>query len=350
MSSGLCLLIEETVVVTRLVTFDFYRSYIHPEATGKQLIFVSHIAAVAFGLIAAAISVGLVYAGTSVAFIVAAIAIVIDGAVIPSAFTLFRMKQSKYAVTLVPLLSSVASIGTWIGVVYHRSGVISIATRSGFILTVAKKNLLALLAPVELTPLITYIKLENYDFEKFKELKQVDDTAFAIDIKDGHLPIKTAMERTEEELQNHEAMETEPLSAMNIALGLGLFIAISTTILWPIPIYGSSYVFSKNLFAGWIVVTSIWAFFGAITITYVPLWESRKQISLFFQSVLSGQRTCATTSIGTRSRRSRISAWAQSLGTTETNSIQALLLQPLFILSRQLPATEEARERFKSLA
>ncbi|KAK9794187.1 putative urea active transporter protein [Seiridium cardinale] len=71
--------------------------------------------------------------------------------------------------------------------------------------------MLALLAPVELTPLITYIKLENYDFEKFKELKQVDDTAFAIDIKDGHLPIKTAVERTEEELQNHEAMKTELL-------------------------------------------------------------------------------------------------------------------------------------------
>ncbi|KAK9770284.1 putative urea active transporter protein [Seiridium cardinale] len=178
-TKGLCLVIEETVAVTRLVTFDFYRSYIHPEATGKQLILVSHIAAVTFGLIAAAIAVGLVYAGTSVSSIVAAIAIVID----------------------------------------------------------------ALLAPVELTPLITYIKLENYDFEKFKELKQVDDTAFAIDIKDGHLPIKTAVERTEEELQNYEAMEAEPLSAMNIALGLGLFIAISMTILWPIPMLDSGYIY-----------------------------------------------------------------------------------------------------------
>ncbi|EMR69131.1 putative urea active transporter protein [Eutypa lata UCREL1] len=226
---------SETVAVTSLVTYDFYRSYINPEATGKQLVFVSHIAVVAFGLIAAAIAVGLVYAGTSVSFIVTAIGIVIDGAVIPSACTLCWRKQNKYAVTLVPLLSSIASIGTWIGVAYHRSGVISIATLSDFIPTVAG-NMLALLAPVVLTPLITYIKPEDYDFEKFKELKQVDDTAFAIDIKDGNPAIKSAVERTEAELQNHEAIERQLLKARNIALGLALFIAISMTILWPIPI------------------------------------------------------------------------------------------------------------------
>lgn len=73
------LLATETVAVTSLVTYEFYRSYINPEATGKQLVFVSHIAVVAFGLIAAAIAVGLVYAGTSVSFIVTAIGIVIDG-------------------------------------------------------------------------------------------------------------------------------------------------------------------------------------------------------------------------------------------------------------------------------
>lgn len=212
------------------------------------------------------------------------------GAVIPSACTLFWKKQSKYAVTLVPLLSSIASIGTWIGVAYKRSGVVSIASLSDFIPTVAG-NMLALLAPVVLTPLITYIKPEDYDFEKFKELKQVDDTGFATDIKDGNLPIKSAVERTEEELQNHEAIEKQLLNARNIALGLALFIAISMTILWPIPMYASSYVFSKIFFTGWIVVTFIWAFFGAITITCVPLWESRKDILLFFRLVLGGQRS-----------------------------------------------------------
>ncbi|KAH8649908.1 Sodium:solute symporter family-domain-containing protein [Xylariales sp. PMI_506] len=281
---------SEIVAVTSLVTYDFYRSYINPEAKGKQLLFVSHIAVIAFGLVTAAIAVGLVYAGTSVTFIVTAIGIVIDGAVIPSACTLFWRKQSKYAVTLVPLLSSVASIGTWIGVAYHKYGAVNITTLSEFVPTVAG-NMLALLAPVVLTPLITYIKPEDYDFEKFKELKQVDDTAFAKDVDSlSGDRIKTAEERTEEELQNHELISRRLLKARNMALAAALFIAISLTILWPIPMYGSGYIFSKPFFTGWIAVTFIWGFFGAIVITCLPLWESRNEISLFFWALFNGSK------------------------------------------------------------
>lgn len=69
----------ETVAVTSLVTYDFYRSYINPEATGERLVFISHIAVVSFGLLTACVAVGLTYAGFSVTFIVTAIGILIDG-------------------------------------------------------------------------------------------------------------------------------------------------------------------------------------------------------------------------------------------------------------------------------
>jgi urea-proton symporter len=131
-NSGFNLLMQffpEVVAVTSLATYDFYRSYVNPSATGKQLFLVSHIAVVGFGLITATIAVGLVYAGTSVSFIVTAVGIIIDGksvniggssqilrppsvAVIPSAYTLLWRKQSRQAVSLVPLFSSIASIST----------------------------------------------------------------------------------------------------------------------------------------------------------------------------------------------------------------------------------------------
>lgn len=56
--------------------------------------------------------------------------------------------------------------------------------------------------------------------------------------------------------------------------------------------YGSSYIFSKEFFTGWIVVTFIWGFFGAIVITVFPIWESRREIALFFRAVL-GQKPVA---------------------------------------------------------
>ncbi|EEU37119.1 uncharacterized protein NECHADRAFT_97322 [Fusarium vanettenii 77-13-4] len=281
MSSG-----AETVAVTSLVTYDFYRSYINPEATGERLVFISHIAVVSFGLLTACVAVGLTYAGFSVTFIVTAIGILIDGAVIPSACTLFWKKQSKFAIVLVPIISSLASISTWIGVAYQKHGTVTIATLSDFIPTVAG-NMLALTAPIILTPLITYLKPDNYDFEKFKELQQVDDSGFDVKAQTEGGTVKSAQERTEAELANLQGIEKELYVARNYALGAALFIAISLTILWPIPMYGTSYVFSKSFFTGWIVVTFIWAFFGAIVVTLLPIVESRREIYLFIRAVIT---------------------------------------------------------------
>jgi hypothetical protein len=107
---------------------------------------------------------------------------------------------------------------------------VSIATLSDFIPTVAG-NMLALTAPIVLTPIITFIKPEDYDFEKFKELEQVDDSSF--DKKalqsSSDAKIKTARERTDEELQNLQRIEKPLLKARNLALGAALFIAVSMT-------------------------------------------------------------------------------------------------------------------------
>jgi hypothetical protein len=54
--------------------------------------------------------------------------------------------------------------------------------------------------------------------------------------------------------------------------------------------YGSSYIFSKSFFTGWIVVTFIWGFFGAIVITILPIFESRQDIALFFKAIFKGKK------------------------------------------------------------
>lgn len=89
--------------------------------------------------------------------------------------------------------------------------------------------MLALTAPIILTPLITYLKPENYDFEKFKELQQVDDSGFDVKAQTEGVAVKTAQERTEAELVNLQGIEEELYVARNWALGAALFIAISLT-------------------------------------------------------------------------------------------------------------------------
>ncbi|KAJ4361273.1 hypothetical protein N0V95_002042 [Ascochyta clinopodiicola] len=66
------------------------------------------------------------------------------------------------------------------------------------------------------------------------------------------------------------------------ALVMALALCLAFLILWPIPMYGSRYIFSKQFFTGWIVVVFLWAFFAAIAITCTPIWEGRKDIARFF--------------------------------------------------------------------
>jgi Na+/proline symporter len=90
------------VAITSLVTYDFYRSYINPAATGKKFLFVSRIAVVSFGLVAAATAVHFACAGISVSFIVTAIGMIIDGEVLMFLRIVagFRIRNSLYRVLL----------------------------------------------------------------------------------------------------------------------------------------------------------------------------------------------------------------------------------------------------------
>jgi Na+/proline symporter len=47
----------ELIDVSSLVAYDIYREYIYPEATGAQILFVSRVVAVAFGLVMGAFSI-----------------------------------------------------------------------------------------------------------------------------------------------------------------------------------------------------------------------------------------------------------------------------------------------------
>lgn len=49
----------ESIAVSSLVSYDIYREYINPEATGKQILFVSRVVIVAFGLIMGAFAIAL---------------------------------------------------------------------------------------------------------------------------------------------------------------------------------------------------------------------------------------------------------------------------------------------------
>ena len=53
---------------------------------------------------------------------------------------------------------------------------------------------------------------------------------------------------------------------------------LSFLILWPMPMYGSSYIFSKPFFTGWVVVGIIWIFMSFFGVGLFPLFEGRRTL------------------------------------------------------------------------
>lgn len=55
----------ELIAVSSIFTYDVYATYINPAASGRRLIWTSHVTCALFALVMAAFSTGLYYAGIS---------------------------------------------------------------------------------------------------------------------------------------------------------------------------------------------------------------------------------------------------------------------------------------------
>lgn len=73
----------ESIAVSSLIAYDIYRQYFNPEATGKQILFVSRCVIVIFGLLMGAFAIALFAIGLSLGWVYLFMGIVIGSAVIP---------------------------------------------------------------------------------------------------------------------------------------------------------------------------------------------------------------------------------------------------------------------------
>ncbi|KAF2162672.1 hypothetical protein M409DRAFT_68968 [Zasmidium cellare ATCC 36951] len=273
---------SETVATTALLGYNVYRSYINPAATPKQLKRFSEYSAVGFAVVAASIACGFNHAGFSVGFLITAIGIFVDSAIVPSACTIMWKKQSKAAVIISPVLSSCAAMIAWFLKAHQEYGEITVASLSGNLPLVAG-NMMSLCGPLLLTPLITFIKPDNYDWNLLHDAIRPDDESEPNVHQSESDTSPAPKNETPAVVSTIEPPAQDPhesllLRSRNRAIIASVTLTLCFLILWPIPMYATHYVFSKGFFVGWIVVVFLWAFFASSTITLIPIWEGRESI------------------------------------------------------------------------
>lgn len=248
------------------------------------MIAMSHTSVVAYGLIMAGFSTGLHYAGISMGWLYLWMGVMISAAVIPATLTLFWKRQNWIAAACSPVLGLICALIAWTVTCYKQfDGVLNV-DNLGSDMPMLAGNVVALLSPVVFIPVFTFgFGADNYDWASMAAIKQADD----IDPSTVDGAVERGSEGTAGFVLVAPEQDMEKLNkASRLAKWLTVFMAISFLVLWPMPMYGSAYVFSKPFFTGWVVVGIIWIFGSAMAVGLFPLWEGRQSMARVFKGMV----------------------------------------------------------------
>ncbi|KAF8934407.1 urea active transporter [Dissophora ornata] len=288
----------ELIAVSSVCTFDVYRTYINPMATGKQLINVSHGVVGGFGLIMGVLAVILKEAGIDLGYLYSLMGVLISSAVLPVTFSLLWRKQNVVAACVAPVGGLCISITAWLVCAKLYSGEITLAS-TGTDQAMLAGNLAALISGGVISAILSLINPDDYTFDATRKLRQVTDDdvvgtpesntsmeEVGVDEKKAAAGATTVEVARPKEGWSFDAEEDAKLAkASRFARWSSGVLTVVLILLWPLPMFFSKYVFSEGFYTGWVVLSIVWAICSTIAVTIYPIWESRGSIGEVFRGM-----------------------------------------------------------------
>jgi urea-proton symporter len=219
---------SQLIAVSTICTYDLYRTYFNPTASGKRLIYMSHMIVVGYGLFIATFSVGLWYAGISMGYLYLMMGVIISAAVLPAALTLVwyvscsgtlhqicviinvwtRAGQNKWAAALSPIIGLACALTAWLVTAKRECGSLGVAC-TGSNYPMLAGNVAALLSPIVLVGIFTLIfGVDKYDWKSMMDIRRGDDhdlaDAAGLDLEEipgGHSETHAELEDEQKKLQ-----------------------------------------------------------------------------------------------------------------------------------------------------
>ncbi|KEF53222.1 uncharacterized protein A1O9_10670 [Exophiala aquamarina CBS 119918] len=273
----------ELIAVSSIWTYDIYQTYINPKASGKFLIRMSHVSCVVYAIILASFSTGLFYAGVGMGYLYLLMGCIISSAVLPATLALMWKDQNWQAAAGAPVLGFICAIIAWLVTAKKECGVLNVDC-TGSNNPMLAGNVTALLSPIVFIPILTFaFGKQNYDWQSMKTIRKVDDSEIIRRSSVDAEIVQTQVTQSPEE----EAAEQKKLTkAAVIARSMTVIMTLALLVLWPMPLYGTGYIFSKKFFTGWVVVGILWLFFSTFCVGLFPLWQGRKTMVHTVKSII----------------------------------------------------------------
>ncbi|KAI9362995.1 urea active transporter [Zopfochytrium polystomum] len=272
----------ELIAVASIVTYDVYRTYFKPTASGKELVNFSHGVIGVFGVVMGCLGIALDRIGVSLGYLYLLMGVIVSPAVAPIFLSLTWRKLNAAAAIGSCVFGFACGIAAWLAVAYHESGVLDLAS-TGNDNPMLAGNLVSLGASALFAVVVSLLSPADFDWEVTKtglqQLAEPEDTDMAL----------VAEEEDPDKLDK----------AAKFAYTSSIVLSVVLILVWPIPMYLSNYVFSKPFFTGWVAFGLAWSLVAAAIVIFLPIWESRAGVVHFFQGVsadLSGKSKKATSS------------------------------------------------------
>ncbi|KAF4211400.1 hypothetical protein CNMCM8980_002360 [Aspergillus fumigatiaffinis] len=255
----------QVIAVSSILSFDVYREYFNRKASDRDIIRSSHFGVIFFAAFSAGFSTMLHYVGIDLGWTLYMLGVVTCPGIFPMAFTILWRQQNKAAAILSPVLGLATGLGVWLGTAKHFYGAVTVST-TGQILPCVYGTVASAFSPIVYSVVLTLLRPQNYDWAEFKKEK------LALEELEGDLTI----------VHSHQPKSSAPsVKELKRWSRIAAFWSIATFlghwVLWPLPMYGAKYVFSKTFFVAWVVVAIIWLWGTMLVAIVYPIVDGGVQ-------------------------------------------------------------------------
>ncbi|GLA52393.1 hypothetical protein AnigIFM63604_009251 [Aspergillus niger] len=277
----------QVIAVSSILSFDVYREYINRAASDRDIIRASHFGVIFFAAFSAGFSTMLHYVGIDLGWTLYMLGVVTCPGIFPMAFTILWRRQSRAAAILSPILGMATGIGVWLGTAQHFYGAVSVSS-TGQILPCVYGTVASAFSPIVYSVVITLVKPQRYDWAEFRKEK------LGLERLDSDSDI-TVNGQGSEEQQTRTSFDPQELKRWGrIAAFWSIATFLGHWVLWPLPMYGSKYVFGKGFFTAWVIVGIIWLWITMLVAIFYPLLDGGMQQMLQISRALWGRREAVT--------------------------------------------------------
>ena len=252
----------ELIAVSSLITYDVYRTYKNPNASGRKLLKVSRVTIIGFGVGMGGLAVILLSMGLSLGFVYLAMGVLIGSAVIPIALTITWKRTDKVAATAGAIIGLFVALGTWIGVAASLpayGGAVSLASL-GDNYSMLFGNIAGILTGGAIAGLGSLARRTDFDWGIMRERIKLVDISQA-------------------EVRKLEEDEATLAKAFKFSLRGGGIMTLVLIVGWPMPLFFAGYVFDIAFYSFWVAISIVWVSAATFFIVGLPIIEARHGIA-----------------------------------------------------------------------